>query len=185
MWPDKINYYGEFIIYPALIAGLTVAALWQASPERYALWLAAFVTGVGLWTLVEYLLHRYVLHHMPYIKQMHYAHHDEQDALVGTPIWISLCSFAVLLILPLWLVTDPTIAAGVTAGMMLGYFCFEGVHHVLHHWRIRPGTYAYRLKRRHMLHHHFDDAGNFGVTNGFWDTVFRTDINPARRSAAR
>jgi sterol desaturase/sphingolipid hydroxylase (fatty acid hydroxylase superfamily) len=61
----SLRLHGEFIIYPALIAGLAAAALWQASPERYALWLAAFVSGVGLWTLVEYLLHRYVLHHMP------------------------------------------------------------------------------------------------------------------------
>jgi sterol desaturase/sphingolipid hydroxylase (fatty acid hydroxylase superfamily) len=27
-----------------------------------------------------------------------------------------------------------------------------------------------------MLHHHFDEKGNFGVTNGYWDVVFGTDI---------
>ena len=176
MWPGKIAYYGEFIVYPALIAGLATVALWRTPPERSIVWLAAFMAGVWLWTLVEYILHRYVLHHMPYIKEMHQAHHDEQDALLGTSIWISLGSFAVFLVLPAWFAIGPTATAGLAAGMMLGYLCFEGVHHILHHWHIKPGTYAYRLKRRHMLHHHFDDGGNFGVTNGFWDMVFGTDV---------
>jgi sterol desaturase/sphingolipid hydroxylase (fatty acid hydroxylase superfamily) len=172
----KVGYYGEFVVYPVVIVVLAAVVLWRASPERGAIGLAAFVAGVGLWTLVEYALHRYVLHHAPYIKEMHEAHHEEQSALVGTPMWISLGSFAVFLVLPAWLIVGPMATAGLTAGMMLGYFCFEGVHHILHHWHIEPGTYAYRLKRRHMLHHHFDDKGNFGVTNGFWDTVFGTDI---------
>jgi sterol desaturase/sphingolipid hydroxylase (fatty acid hydroxylase superfamily) len=172
----KVSYYGEFVVYPVVIASLAAVPLWRAPSERYALWLAAFISGVGLWTLVEYALHRYVLHHVPYIKEMHEAHHDDQRALIVTPVWLSLGSFAGFLVLPMWLVANPTVTVGVTAGMMLGYFCFEGVHHVLHHLRIQPGTYAYRLKRRHMLHHHFDDGGNFGVTNGFWDMVFGTDV---------
>lgn len=176
MWAGKIIYYGEFIFYAAVIAGLAAVALWQASPDRSVMWLAAFTAGIWLWTLVEYLLHRYVLHHVPHIKEMHQAHHDEQDALIGTPVWISFGSFAVFLVLPAWFFMGPTAAAGLTAGMMLGYVWFGGVHHVLHHWRIRPGTYVYGLKRRHMLHHHFDDAGNFGVTTGFWDVVFGTDV---------
>ena len=155
MWRGKIAYYGEFIVYPTLIAVLAAAAFWQVSPGRSMVWLAAFVAGLLLWTLVEYVLHRYVLHHMPYIKEMHQAHHDEQEALLGTSIWISLGSFAIFLVLPAWFVIGPTATAGLTAGMMLGYVCFEGVHHILHHWRITPGTYAYRLKRRHLLHRHF------------------------------
>ena len=180
MWLNKINYYGEFILYPVLIASLAAVTLWRSPPERLPIWLVAFISGVWLWTLVEYILHRYVLHHVPYIRQIHQAHHDEQEALVGTPVWIRLGSFAVFLILPLRVVADPTIAAGVTAGMMLGYFCFETMHHVLHHWRIEPGSYAYQLKRRHMLHHYFDNTGNFGVTNGLWDKLFGTDIKLRR-----
>src|SRR5665213_2723254 len=134
------------------------------------------ITGRVSVTVWKYALHRYVLHHVPYIKEMHEAHHDDRRALIVTPVWLSLGSFAGFLVLPMWLVANPTVTVGVTAGMMLGYFCFEGVHHVLHHLRIQPGTYAYRLKRRRMLHHHFDDGGNFGVTNGFWDMVFGTDV---------
>jgi sterol desaturase/sphingolipid hydroxylase (fatty acid hydroxylase superfamily) len=107
---------------------------------------------------------------------MHEAHHDDQRALVVTPIWLSLAMFAGLAFLPLGLVAGAAVSAGLTGGLMLGYFCFEGVHHIIHHCRLDPGTFGYRLKRRHMLHHHVDAQGNFGVTNGFWDIVFGTDV---------
>ena len=51
--------------------------------HRWIVAAGAFAVGALLWTLVEYLLHRYILHHLPYIKEMHEAHHNEQDALVG------------------------------------------------------------------------------------------------------
>jgi sterol desaturase/sphingolipid hydroxylase (fatty acid hydroxylase superfamily) len=50
----------------------------------------------------------------------------------------------------------------------------------VHHCRLQPVSYLYKLKHRHALHHHFDDAGNFGVTTGFWDKVFGTDIKVDR-----
>jgi sterol desaturase/sphingolipid hydroxylase (fatty acid hydroxylase superfamily) len=68
---------------------------------------------------------------------------------------------------------------------MLGYLWYVSVHHIVHHWKAEPGTYAYALKRRHMLHHHFDDMGNFGVTSGFWDRVFGTDLKGRRESEAK
>jgi sterol desaturase/sphingolipid hydroxylase (fatty acid hydroxylase superfamily) len=173
---SKLGYYGEFFFYPVAVVVSMAAITWRGSVDRWTVVLGAFAAGALLWTLVEYLLHRYILHHLPYIKEMHEAHHNEQDALIGTPIWVSLASFAGLLVIPLWFTAGPIITAATTAGMMLGYFWFESVHHVLHHWTIKPGTYAFRLKRRHMLHHHFDNAGNFGVTNGLWDVVFGTNV---------
>jgi sterol desaturase/sphingolipid hydroxylase (fatty acid hydroxylase superfamily) len=62
------------------------------------------------------------------------------------------------------------------AAVMLGYLWYVTAHYGMHHWRIRPASHLGRLRRRHALHHHFDDLGNFGVTSGFWDHVFRTNI---------
>ena len=36
-----------------------------------------------------------------------------------------------------------------------------------------------------MLHHHFDEMGNFGVTSGFWDVVFGTDVKVRVAAAPR
>jgi sterol desaturase/sphingolipid hydroxylase (fatty acid hydroxylase superfamily) len=181
----KISYYADFYIYPAAIAGLAAFAIWQGPPGGWATWLGAFVSGVGLWTLIEYLLHRFVLHHVPYIKEMHDAHHHDQTALIGTPIWISLSIMVVFVLIPLNFVVEQHVAIGLACGLMLGHFWYGGVHHILHHWKIEPGSYWYRLKRRHMLHHHFDEMGNFGVTSGFWDVVFGTDIKVRVAAPAR
>ncbi len=176
----KGGYDSEFVVYPVLAAGMAVAALWNA-PDQIGVWLATFVGGAVLWTLVEYVLHRFVLHHVPFIKEMHDAHHSDQTALIGTPVWMSLGIFAVFVFLPLWFLTTPVVTAGLSAGLILGYFCYGGAHHIIHHWRVEPGSFGYKLKRRHLLHHHFDDNGNFGVTSGFWDVVFGTNINVRRR----
>ncbi len=36
-----------------------------------------------------------------------------------------------------------------------------------------------------MLHHHFDEKGNFGVTSSFWDVVFGTDLKVRVAAAPR
>lgn len=181
----KISYFADFYVYPVVIAALAAYAIWQGPPGTWATWLGAFVSGVGLWTLVEYLLHRFVLHHVPYIKDMHNAHHEDQLALIGTPIWISLSIMVLLVLIPLGLVVEQNVAIGLACGLMLGHMWYGGVHHILHHWKAEPGSYLFRLKRRHMLHHHFDEKGNFGVTSGFWDVVFGTDLKVRVAAAAR
>ena len=75
---------------------------------------------------------------------------------------------------PLWLGTGFDFASGITAGLMLGYIWYVGVHHALHHWCIHPGSYLYPWKRRHALHHYARQPCNFGVTTHFWDRLFGT-----------
>jgi sterol desaturase/sphingolipid hydroxylase (fatty acid hydroxylase superfamily) len=180
----RVSYYGDFFVYPAAVVGIVIAVLWMTAPAQWLTWAGAFLIGVGAWTLIEYLLHRYVLHHVPVVKDMHEAHHSDQKALIGTPTWMTVVFFA-LVFLPLYVVSDATIASGLTAGLMLGYLWYVSVHHIVHHWKAEPGTYAYSLKRRHMLHHHYDDMGNYGVTSGFWDRVLGTDLKGRRESEAK
>ena len=170
-----VVYYLDFVVYPVTIAGLATFVLWRASPGQFATTLAAFAFGFGSWTLVEYILHRSVLHRFPYIKEMHGNHHRDQTALIGAPIWLSLVLFICLVYLPLRLAV-PLLAGGLTVGFMAGYLWYFSIHHLIHHGGLGHGAYADRLKRRHMLHHHFDDEGNFGVTSGIWDRIFGTDI---------
>ena len=181
----RIAYYSDFYVYPVAIAALAAYAIWQGPQGGWATWLGAFISGVALWTLVEYLLHRFVLHHVPYIKEAHDAHHQDQQALIGTPIWISLTIMVVFVLVPLSFVVEQHVAIGLACGLMFGHFWYGGVHHILHHWKIEPGTYLYRLKRHHMLHHHFDEMGNFGVTSNFWDVVFGTDLKVRVAAAPR
>jgi sterol desaturase/sphingolipid hydroxylase (fatty acid hydroxylase superfamily) len=170
------SYYSDYILYPTLATTLTAASLATAPVEKWGISALSVAAGVATWTFAEYQLHRWVLHHVPYVKDMHEAHHNDQKALIGTPPWLSLALMIILVLLPAILIAGFSYGAAFAAGLLLGYSFYIIVHHGVHHWRLQPGSYLYKLKHRHALHHHFDDAGNFGVTTGFWDKVFGTDI---------
>ena len=174
---SRSAFFADFYAYPAASAALLVFAF-ASDPRRWMNLLAALVTGFACWTLVEYLLHRYVLHHVKWVKVQHEVHHRDQLALVGTPTWFSLLVFLALVTLPALLLGTIEVSASFTGGMMLGYLWYVTAHYGMHHWRIESSGYLGRLRRRHALHHHFDDLGNFGVTSGFWDHIFRTSLKP-------
>ena len=174
MFLTRFGYFADFYIYPALIPLLAAAGM-MIGPSGTARWLAIFLACLALWTLLEYLLHRFMFHHLPYIRDMHEEHHQHEKGFVGTPIWISLVAHLFLGFLPVYLVAGFADASAASSGLMLGYLWYVSVHHMVHHWHPAHSTYLYNLKRRHALHHHHDQDRNFGVTTGFWDHVFRTD----------
>ena len=169
----RIGYFGDFVVYPALILLLVVAGIHYGT-DGDGRWLLIFLASLALWTLLEYLLHRFVFHHMPYLRQMHELHHMREHELIGTPIWFSVGVHMALVFAPLLLLTDLSDATATSAGLMLGYLWYVTVHHLVHHRHPGHSTYLYRLKRRHALHHHHDQERNFGVTTGLWDRVFGT-----------
>jgi len=180
---SRTAFFADFYAYPAA-AALFVAVALASEPNRWPATALAVAAGLGCWTFVEYLLHRFVLHHVKWVKEQHDAHHHDEKALVGTPTWFSILVFLDFVTMPAILVCPLEVAAGFTAGMMLGYLWYVTAHYGIHHWRIRSSDYFARLKVRHALHHHFDDLGNFGVTSGIWDHVFRTNLT-ARGTRAR
>jgi sterol desaturase/sphingolipid hydroxylase (fatty acid hydroxylase superfamily) len=178
---SKPGYYADFVVYPALILALLAFQLMQAGTWRYWLCSGLSLAGIAIWTLFEYLLHRHVLHRVPILHDMHEVHHADPSALVGTPSWLTLLLFLVGALLPSWWAFGSAPASALTAGMMFGYLCYVGVHHVTHHWRLMPGSLLYRLRHRHARHHFAKTPGNFGVTTPFWDIVFGTNLDAASR----
>jgi len=170
---SKATYYADFLVYPPLILALSNKVLAPATGWQRVDWLGACIAGVVCWIFAEYVLHRFVLHRVSFLHRMHDTHHDNPTALIGTPIWVSLAIVGSIL-LPFCHATEFDLASGVTSGLMLGYLWYITLHHVVHHWRIRHGTYLYRLKRRHARHHYASAPCNYGVTTGFWDRVFGT-----------
>jgi sterol desaturase/sphingolipid hydroxylase (fatty acid hydroxylase superfamily) len=176
-------FFADFYAYPTAAVAFIALAL-ASDPHRWLATVLAVVTGICSWTFVEYLLHRYVLHHVQWVTEQHDVHHHDEKALVGTPVWFTFLVFLTFVTMPALLISTIEIAAGFSAGMMLGYLWYVTAHYGIHHWQIKSSGYLGLLKRRHALHHHLDDHGNFGVTSGFWDHVFRTNLR-ARREADR
>jgi sterol desaturase/sphingolipid hydroxylase (fatty acid hydroxylase superfamily) len=177
----KVGYYADFIIYGLLVIGLVAFALREGRHDQL-IWLAAAIAGAGSWTLIEYLLHRFVFHRMPFIADLHHAHHAAPRAYVGTPTWASLLTLAGVFFVPMWRLCSLNIALGAISGLITGWLWYGIVHHVIHHRR--PRWLATTLKvasHRHFLHHSPYECGTFGVTTVLWDRLFATRIpNGAR-----
>lgn len=133
-----------------------------------------FVAGLAVWTLSEYVFHRWVYHQERGIfGSGHRMHHDAEKAYIAMPWFISAVT-----IFAVWY--GVTIAAGVhafsglAAGWMTGFVLYSWVHHVHHHAAL--GNLRMRkLRAYHRVHHRFPET-NFGVTTRFWDRVFKTEF---------
>ena len=172
---SKTAYYGDFVIYGATVLALAARVCLQGQASLRLQWLAEFAAGIGLWTLLEYVLHRWVFHRAPLIAPMHDAHHRSPRALLGTPTWLSLPLMWLVIFVPTWYFSSFTTASGLTAGVMAGFVWYGILHHAAHHGR--PRLIATRLSpcvRRHARHHYSKRPVNFGVTIALWDHVFGT-----------
>jgi len=150
-----------------------------------------FLLGVLVWTFVEYILHRYVFHWMkdtPRGRRIHFlvhgVHHDfpnDKDRLV-MPLGVSI-PLAVFFYTFYYFTLGQRIGEPFFAGFVIGYLCYDGTHYAVHHFKqtTRIGKW---LRRHHMLHHHADHDGGFGVSSPLWDIVFNTMPQSKRGSKA-
>jgi sterol desaturase/sphingolipid hydroxylase (fatty acid hydroxylase superfamily) len=171
---SKISYFSELFFYPVMIVILILAGLAQGGLLAALEWVAICAFCVALWTFIEYAMHRFAFHHVPFVRDMHHQHHIEERAYIGTPLWVSLSAHFTIAFLPIWLVSGFWLASAASCGLAIGYIWYVAIHHILHHWHPRHSGYFYNLKRHHALHHHVAQTCNFGVTTGIWDRVFGT-----------
>jgi len=176
-------YRMDFALYGTLSAAMAFI-LMRYSPAgmggRLVLWALA---GGSIWTLLEYVLHRFVLHGLRPFSRWHAEHHSRPSALIASPSLFSAALFATLAALPGWLVLGAWPACALTFGLMTGYLAYGLTHHATHHpppWLRRRSLWLLRRRRWHAMHHGAAAAGgaskqgNFGVSTGLWDHVFGT-----------
>ena len=181
----KAAYRADFALYGTAVASLATF-LFTAQPHSQRLQSLALI-GLGLvvWTAIEYLLHRFVLHGIAPFKRWHEQHHERPTALICVPTLLSASLIVALVFLPTLAVGGLWGACALTLGVLTGYLLYGIAHHATHHWQAE-GAWLQRRKRWHALHHH--DAGRlggFGVTSAFWDHVFGSAKHravPARRA---
>src|SRR5207237_4390370 len=123
------------VLYLPVVGYMLYLSFWQSRLSILAM-TGLFLLGVLIWTLLEYIIHRYVFHYEPKTdlgKQLHYiihgVHHDyPNDArrLVMPPS-ISI-PLAVLFYL-LFLLVFGRLASGVFAGLVFGYVCYDMLHY--------------------------------------------------------
>ena len=176
---SKFGYYADFFISAALIAIFTGTALLQPllqpSWTNVAVWVTYLAFGALAWTFIEYLVHRWLYHSVPYFKDVHDAHHAEPNAHIGAPPVVCVVLIFALFFAPL-APSNLMAASGLTTGILTGYMAYMLMHHAAHAWSPEPGTWLYGARRHHALHHFRSEDCNFGITTSFWDHVFGTAL---------
>jgi len=193
-------FKSDFLEFFSHISPITVLVIWLPVALFFLIWSIAhapagafpvviplgFLVGLFLWTLAEYVLHRF-LFHMPVkgekaeriIFLFHGVHHAQpqlKTRLVMPPvISIPLAAifyalfylfFAVILKAAQWV-------APVFSAFIFGYLLYDLTHYATHHFPMRGG-YAKYIKRYHMQHHYKTPNARFGVSSPLWDKVFKT-----------
>ncbi|MEL7642730.1 MAG: sterol desaturase family protein [bacterium] len=171
---------------PAAILFMVLSAL---QIEAAGTWLhlpAGFVIGLFLWTLAEYILHRFLFHYRPRNARQerifflfHGVHHYQpkvKTRLVMPPV-LSI-PLAALFYLFFWVVCSLIPGAqpwtgALFSGFLAGYLTYDLTHYSLHHVPFRGGYYKF-LKRYHAQHHYRTPDARFGVSSPLWDKVFGT-----------
>ena len=175
----KLAYWADFVVYGAAVAILTIALPAFAPRAQWPTLAALAVSGAAAWTLIEYALHRFVLHGLEFFRGWHTEHHERPTALMATPTLLSTSLIASLVFLPALWAAGFWRASAVTLGVTAGYLAYSLMHHATHHWRSR-GPWMARRKRWHARHHHM--AGCYGVSSSFWDRVFGSTGERGARS---
>lgn len=168
----KWAYRADFALYAcaivALAAGLIVGHAGGRGLEVAAIALA----GLAAWTLIEYALHRFVLHGVRPFSAWHAEHHKRPTALIYTPTVINATLIAGLVFLPALVFGGWLPACALTLGVVSGDLVYAITHHATHHWHT-DNAWVRRRQRWHALHHSpAIRPGCYGVTSGFWDRVF-------------
>jgi sterol desaturase/sphingolipid hydroxylase (fatty acid hydroxylase superfamily) len=174
-----------YTAYSALM--LAVLAPRTAHPAAAV---AFYLSGLLVWTLVEYLSHRYILHgrfqksqhrwkihkHFAHkvLDPLHWEHHERPfDGLhINGVLKDLLPLFAVAA--PLSFIFPAYTAPMLLAGVCQGYVMEEWVHHSVHYYNFRNRFWRH-LKKYHLYHHTSRGMERgFGITSAFWDGIFNT-----------
>jgi sterol desaturase/sphingolipid hydroxylase (fatty acid hydroxylase superfamily) len=166
-------FFLDFLVYPPIIL---YCLFMGHSKNPSLLSFAEIAIGYASWTLAEYMIHRFVLHHIPVFANIHQAHHDESLELIGTPTLFSVLFLYAVAYWPASKLFGTNVAMLLFAGFLTGYLVYAAVHYAVHH--LGSGGYGFlrKLKRQHAVHHHGTGEHNFGVTTIFWDVVFGTRL---------
>jgi sterol desaturase/sphingolipid hydroxylase (fatty acid hydroxylase superfamily) len=171
---NAFTFMLDFYTYPLFIFMALSIGAWGLRYQACWLGLVLLALGYGIWTFVEYVMHRYAFHHMPGVKPLHMAHHADANDLIGTPSVLSLTLIFLFGYLPAACIFGVYQGCFVFAGLMAGYLAFSAVHFIVHRGEHDRFKLIRKLKRSHAIHHYGNNRFNFGVTTLFWDRVFGT-----------
>ncbi|MBK5098075.1 MAG: sterol desaturase family protein [Gemmatimonadetes bacterium] len=210
-WMEKTTYVHPLVPH-VIYVPLIIFLLWT-SPLSIGASVMWFLIGLLVWTLIEYLLHRFAFHapdevmdkvheivaglpvdeavvpNMPSLRHtiyflFHGVHHEyPSDARRLVMPPVASIPMAFVVWL-VFLLVFGTAARPAFAGMMIGYLIYDSTHFLVHHYSM-PTKFGKFIKRQHMRHHFKDPDKDYGVSSPLWDVIFRTFSGDRNRTTPK
>lgn len=172
------------VFWVPIIIFLFYRGLTLKQVEIFELILLSF-GGLLLWTITEYILHRYIFHWDAksragkyFVFLFHGLHHDDpQDPtrLVMPPVP------AVIIVSLLWVIFSfifpDKFLDIIMAYFLIGYLCYDYIHYATHHFAMTSPIGKY-LRKYHLQHHYSGEKSKYGVSSPLWDIIFKTTTGP-------
>ena len=147
---------------------------------------AVYAAGIFVWSLSEYVLHRFVFHFEPrqaWLQRVWYlihgVHHEQPQCktrLVMPPILsipLAFFFYGLFYVVVGTLLGLQHLVGPAFAGFLTGYLSYDMIHYAEHHLSMRWGFLKY-LKIYHLRHHFKNPNHGFGVSSPVWDVIFHT-----------
>ena len=166
----------------AIYAPLAAVLLWRSyeAPGFIGSTWVLFVGGLFLWTLLEYIIHRGLLHfadinalwnlNLARIHARHHEHPEDISQVILSPVQTLPLTAVVYGLLRFFL--DWSHAGGLLAGVVAGYLSYESFHYAFHAPQPLNWRWLNALRKYHARHHFDSPDARFGVTSPLWDLVF-------------
>lgn len=170
---SRINYWAAIVIDALAAIGFGIAgASWYSGPAFVAA--LVIVSGIIGWSLLEYLLHRWVLHgSFVAPSREHARHHGHPTATISTPA-LTMTVGAIALWGAFALLMPRGTAALLVFGLYAGYNYFALVHHLQHHAPAVLARLGFDTQLRLHEQHHRTPRMHYGISSSLWDRLFGT-----------
>ena len=180
-FPKGSIWQTRYICLPAAIVFSTIALMNPSlAVGSRVLW---FIFGLGVWTFLEYVLHRWILHWNPknfifhaIIKRLHIFHHEDpsDQTQVCIPFILSGSFWILVYGVAIYFFGAHHVKGFLVISAIFLMMTVYDIAHYSAHYMPAYQSWVKFLKKHHMLHHFSDHTKRFGVTSPLWDYVFGT-----------
>lgn len=181
---SRVHPSVPLIIYVPVILVMLYYSIFVHKIELLSI-IGLIIFGIFIWSITEYLLHRFIFHwelKSKWGQRIHFifhgVHHDypsDSRRLVMPPS-VSIPLAIIFYLLFQYLIGDVSVYP-FFAGFLVGYLFYDMTHYAIHHFNMHSKFWL-MIKNHHMRHHYQDSMKGFGVSSPTWDKVFRTDFPP-------
>ncbi|MBK7629788.1 MAG: sterol desaturase family protein [Ignavibacteriales bacterium] len=178
---SKVHFTVPLVIFIPIILYMLYLAIFEFSLSTFSI-IGVVIFGLFIWTITEYLLHRFVFHWELKSKLgarihfiFHGVHHDypsDSKRLVMPPS-VSIPIAAFFYFLFKFLIGNIYINP-FFAGFLIGYLFYDMTHYAVHHFNMRSKFWL-AIKNHHIKHHFQNPDKGYGVSSPLWDFIFKTN----------